>query len=106
MADKIKVSTEEMSACVAKYTAQRAKLSEAFSICNNASQLLARSWAGPSFTVCCAKMAATYKNLFQSEQKMDDAIKELNEIINLMESAESNISSSASALDTGTSPFA
>ena len=50
-------------------------------------------------------MANTYKNLFESEQKMDDAINELSETIGIMEQAESNVSSSVSSLDVGDSPF-
>lgn len=103
--DIIKVSTEEMSACIARYTTEKNRLMEAFQICISASTLLAQSWAGPSFAVCCAKMAATYANLFQSEQKMDDAIDELNSVINLMDTAENKIQGDASGLDVGSSPF-
>lgn len=106
MADKILVSTEEMTACIGRYTAEKAKLMEALGICLKASNLLARSWAGPSFAVCCAKMANTYKNLAQSEQKMNDAIQELSKTISIMEKAEGNVKTIASSLDTGTSPFA
>jgi uncharacterized protein YukE len=105
MADVIKVDPEAMNACIAKYTAERAKLMNALQICVKASQLLAQSWAGPSFAITCAKMADTYKNLFQSEQKIDDAINELRKTIAIMEQAEGKIKSSAGALDVGTSPF-
>ena len=106
MADVIKVSTEEMNACIAKYVTEKAKLMEALQICLRASELLARSWAGPSFAVCCAKMANTYKNLAQVELKIDDAIAELKSTISIMETAEGKITSDAASLDTGTSPFA
>ena len=106
MADVIKVSTEEMSACIARYTAEKAKLMNALSICLKASQLLMRSWAGPSFVICCGKMANTYKNLAESEQKINDAISELKKTISIMDQAEGKISSNINSLDTGTSPFA
>lgn len=106
MADRIKVSTEEMATCIAQYTAQKARLMEALQVCNQASQLLAQSWAGPSFVACAAKMAATYHNLFQSEQKISDAIAELQATVGIMENAESSVNSSVSALDVGSSPFA
>ena len=106
MADVIKVDPAAMTACIGRYTAEKAKLMNALQICVKASQLLAQSWAGPSFAICCAKMADTYKNLFQSEQKIDDAIKELQKTISIMEQAEGKISSSAASLDVGTSPFA
>lgn len=104
--DIIKVSTEEMSACIARYTTEKSKLMEAFQICVQASSLLAQSWAGPSFLACSAKMAATYANLFQSEQKMDDAIQELNDVINIMDNAENTIQSDVNSLEIGESPFA
>jgi uncharacterized protein YukE len=103
--DVIKVSTEDMAQCIARYKAEKAKLMSALAICLKASALLARSWAGPSFAICCAKMANTYKNLAQSEQKMDDAINELSATIGIMEQAESNVSSKVSSLDVGDSPF-
>jgi uncharacterized protein YukE len=106
MADVIKVSTEEMNVCITRYVAEKAKLMNALQICVKASQLLARSWAGPSFAVCCAKMADTYKNLFQSEQKIDDAINELKKTISIMEQAEGKVKSNVASLDVGTSPFA
>ena len=105
MADVIKVSTEEMNACIARYTAEKAKLMNALSICVKASNLLMQSWAGPSFAVCCTKMANTYKNLFQAEQKIDDAISELRKTVSLMEQAEGKISSNVGSLDVGSSPF-
>ena len=104
--DVIKVSTEEMEATIARYTSEKAKLMEALAICVKASSLLARSWAGPSFLICCEKMNKTFKNLHQSEKKADDAINELREVISIMEGAEKGNISSFSALDVGTSPFA
>ena len=104
--DIIKVSTEEMSECISRYTSEKSRLMEAFTICISASTLLAQSWAGPSFAVCCAKMAATYANLFQSEQKMDDAIDELKSVIDIMETAEGKVQSDAGSLEVGDSPFA
>ena len=106
MADRILVSTEDMRTTISEYTSQKAKLMEAIGICNKASTLLAQSWAGPSFAACCAKMANTYKNLFQCEQKIDDAISELNKVCTIMEQAEGKVSQSAAALDVGSSPFA
>ena len=103
--DIIKVSTEEMSATIGRYRAEKAKLLEALAICVKASVLLAQSWAGPSFAICCAKMANTYKNLFQSEKKIDDAINELTKTISIMSGAEKNIVSNIQSLDVGESPF-
>ena len=106
MAERIKVSTEDMNACIATYTTQKAQLLEALQICVNASNLLYQSWAGPSFAACCVKMANTWKNLNQTEQKIDDAITELRNTISTMEAAEGKIQSNIGSLDTGTSPFA
>lgn len=104
--DVIKVSTEQMQSAVGRYTSEKAKLMEAVAICVKASALLAQSWAGPSFAVCCAKMANTYKNLFQCEQKIDDAINELKQVIGIMENTESKNTSVAASLEAGDSPFA
>ena len=106
MADKIKVSTQEMQGTIAQYSAQKAKLMEAFGICTKATQLIARSWAGPSFLITSAKMADTWKNLMEAEHKMNDAIDELNKVIDIMDSTEDSNKSLFAGLDTGSSPFA
>ena len=106
MAEVIKVSTEEMRVCIAKYMTEKGKLLNALQICMKASNLLMRSWAGPSFTICCAKMAKTFKNLSEVDAKINDAISELNKTIANMEQAEGKIKSDIGSLDQGTSPFA
>lgn len=105
MADLIRVSTEEMRGTIAQYTAEKARLMEAFAICTKATATIARSWAGPSFLVVSAKMASTWKNLFEAEQKMDDAIDELNKTIDIMDGVENTNKSKIGGLDTGSSPF-
>ena len=105
MAERIKVSTEQMASTISRDQAEKTKLLEAFQVCVQASQLLAQSWAGPSFLACSAKLALTYKNLFQSEQKMDDAIQELTAAIGIYTETETSVTNSAAALDTGSSPF-
>ena len=106
MADQIKVSTDEMNLCIAQYTAQKAKLMSALSICVSATNLLYQSWAGPSFAVCWTKMQNTWKNLNQTEDKIEDAITELRKTISNMQAAEGKIQANVGSLDTGTSPFA
>ena len=105
-ANVIKVSTEEMAATIAKYQSERGRLMEAVSVCNNAAQMLARSWAGPSFMAMSIQMANTYKNLFQSINRVDDAIAELKATIGIMENTENKVKASVASLDIGTSPFA
>ena len=105
-ANVIRVSTEDMAAAIRRYQTEKNRLMDAVKICNNASRMLAQSWAGPSFAALSVKMASTYKNLYQSITKMDDAIEELNQTIRIMEGAERKVASSAAALDLGVSPFA
>ena len=105
-ADRISVSPEEMSACINRYMSEKSRLTEALNVCNNAAQMLARSWAGPSFAEMSVRLASTYKNLFQSLNRIDDAIGELRKTISIMENAEKKTSSAAAALDIGVSPFA
>ena len=105
-ANVIKVSTEDMAACVSSYMSQKARLMDALSICNNAAQTLAQSWAGPSFLQMSLKLADTWKNLSQSMAKIDDAVDELKKVISIMDSTEKKIVSTVASLDTGSSPFA
>ena len=85
---------------------EKSRLMEALNVCNNAAQMLARSWAGPSFAEMSIRLANTYKNLFQSTARIDDAIDELRKTLSIMENAEKKVASTAAALDTGVSPFA
>ena len=105
-ADGLIVQDLGMAAAIRRYQAEKNRLMDAVKICNNASRMLAQSWAGPSFAALSVKMASTYKNLSQSITKMDDAIEELNQTIRIMEGAERKVASSAAALDLGVSPFA
>ena len=102
----IKVDTAAMRTCISNYKAQKAQLIGALQICASASTLLAQSWAGPSFQITCAKMEKTFKNLKETDEKIDDAIKELEKTIATMETAEGEVKAKVAALDTGTSPFA
>ena len=104
-ADVIKVSTSQMAAAVRRYQAEKARLMDAVSICNHAAQTLAQSWAGPSFLEMSLKLAETYKNLFQSVEKIDDAISELNQVIQIYDRTETANTAVAAGLDAGESPF-
>ncbi len=106
MGEVIKVDTDAMKTCISNYKVQKTQLIGALTICSSASALLAQSWAGPSFQITCAKMEKTFKNLKETHEKIDDAIKELEKAIATMEAAEGKIKTSVVALDTGTSPFA
>lgn len=103
--DVIKVSTEAMRDTISQYTAQKTRLMEAFSICVKATNLIDNAWAGTSYRSTRAKMDATWKNLGQAEERMDDAIDELNKVIDIMDNAENTNKTKFSGLDTGTSPF-
>ena len=105
-ANVIKVSTEDMEACIARYMNEKARLMDALSICNSAAQTLARSWAGPSFLQMSLRLANTWKNLSQSMALIDDAVNELKKTISILEQTEKSVKASAASLDMGVSPFA
>ena len=104
-ANIIKVSPEEIRAAITRYQAEKDRLMEAVAVCNSAAQMLARSWAGPSFIQMTAKLASAYKNLQESIQRTEDAIDELKKTVGIMTDAENKIKSMASSLDVGDSPF-
>ena len=104
-ADVIKVSTAQMAAALNRYQAEKARLMDAVNICNQAAQTLAQSWAGPSFLSMSVKLADTYKNLFQSVEKIEDAISELKQVIQIYERTETANTAVAAGLDVGESPF-
>jgi WXG100 family type VII secretion target len=81
MADRIIISTEEMQAAVSAYEAQKQVKMDALSAMKSAVDNMDGSWDGPASEVFMAAFNSLYGKMLKTEEKMEDAIQELNGII-------------------------
>lgn len=105
MAEIIKVTTDEMRQTAARYQSAQGELQTAFSQLDRALNILESCWKGPAYMAMRTQWQIAYGNIKRADDKMQDAVDELNKVANLFDQNESTIQSSFSALDTGTDPF-
>ena len=101
MADRILVSTAEMSATISKYETARGTLQDAFGKLQAAREHLDSCYKGPAYMALCAKWADIYLNVKTAERAIDDSVNGLRKTITEMDQAESNVSSTATSLEQG-----
>lgn len=105
MAEKILVSTEEMRGTVTQYQAAKGDLQNAFSTLDRALKILESCWKGPAYMAMRAQWEIAYGNIKRADDKMQDAVDELNRVADLFDENEATLQSTFGSLDTGTSPF-
>ena len=72
---------------------------------SNAIRQVDSSYDGEASEALKAQFDAMYKNIEQTEQKVQDAIDEVSKAAEIYEETENTISQAYNSLDTGTSPF-
>lgn len=105
MAERILVSTDEMRQTATEYLSAKGELQDAFSSLDRALKILESCWKGPAYMAMRTQWNIAYKNIKRADDKMQDAIQELNSVARLFDQNESALQSAFSSLDTGTSPF-
>ena len=105
MAERILVTTEEMRQTATNYQSAQGELQNAFSQLDSALKILESCWKGPAYMALRTQWQIAYGNIKRADDKMQDAIDELNKVANLFDENESTLQSSFGALDTGTDPF-
>lgn len=81
MADKILLSTEEMQTAVSAYETQKQTKMDAIAAMKAAVDNMDGSWDGPASEAFMAAFNALYSKMMKTEERMEDAIKELNAVI-------------------------
>ena len=81
MADRLLISTEEMRTAVSTYEEQKEIKMEALAQMKNAVDNMDGSWDGPASEIFMAAFNALYAKMLKTEELMDDAINELNNLI-------------------------
>ncbi|MCD7844860.1 MAG: WXG100 family type VII secretion target [Oscillospiraceae bacterium] len=105
MAEIIKVSTEEMRETVTQFVSAQSALQSAYEWMDRAVKVLDSCWKGAAYTAMRTQWSLTYKNIEQANERMQDAIDELNKSADLFDASETGLTSIFTSLDTGTSPF-
>lgn len=105
MAERILVTTEELRQTAGEHVAAQAELQDAFSKLDSALNILESCWKGPAYLAMRAQWQVAYGNIKRANDKMQDAIDELNTVAGLFDDNESTVQSSFEALETGKSPF-
>ena len=99
MADRITISTEEMQTAVSAYETQKAVKMDAIAAMKAAVDAMDGSWDGPASEAFIAAFNSLYGKMMKTEEKMEDAIQELNQIINKSEAANTDVSNLAKAAE-------
>lgn len=105
MADIIKVSPEEMRAAVSTFKSRQTELQTAYLNMSNAVRAVDATWNGEASESFKNQFNEMYKNIEQTETKVQDAIDEVSKAAAIFEETEKKLESTIGALDTGESPF-
>ena len=106
MADKQKVSVQDIEACKARYLSSLSTLQDSVAKYEKSLMDLSSDYTGAAFAIMSAKVIKRGADLKRSFDKLKDAVTELGEVKDIYEENEQNISNSANNLDVGAeSPF-
>lgn len=105
MADIIKVSTDELISAVNKYSTQKTQLQNAYLLMYRNIHGLDGVYIGDASEALKQQFEQMYKNIEQTETKVQDAIEELTKTADIINEVESGLQSAFGGLDTGTDPF-
>lgn len=106
MADDIRVVDSELHACAGEYMQSLSTLNEAVHEYREALEALKSDWTGRAFAIMSAHVANLTMKIFESFERVTDAIKELGDVGNLFEENENKIKTRFANQDVGTkSPF-
>lgn len=105
MAEIIKVSTEEMRECVTQFASAQSELQNAYTWMERSIKMLDSCWKGAAYTAMQTQWNLTYKNIETANERMQDAIDELNQTAELFDSNETSLTGNFQGLDLGDSPF-
>ena len=106
MGNVLKVTPDELRNAATQFKTYKQNMQTAYLTMSDAVRSLDTTWNGDASEQFKTQFDSMYKNLSQTEDKMEDAIDELTKAAGVYDTTESNVKSAVSSLDTGTSPFA
>lgn len=102
MAERILVSTEEMTNTINRYNSAKETMNNAYSAMANAMEHLSDLWAGPAWVSYFTKWSTIYGNISRTDEAISETIDALQKTIDEMEQAENDNISGINALEAGT----
>ena len=102
MADRILVSTAEMSATISKYNDAQSTMMDAQKAMKSALDNLNGCWKGPAWAAMMAKWAQIEANIVKSQLAVNRSIVALQNVIMTYNQGEDANKSTGGALDVGT----
>ncbi|MBQ9459281.1 MAG: WXG100 family type VII secretion target [Oscillospiraceae bacterium] len=105
MADVIHVSTEQLRSTVGKYNTQKAQLQMQYLQMSNAVRQLDASYNGDASEAFKAQFDQLYKNIEQTEGKVQDAVDEMTKAAEIYDQVEADRQTAFQNLSTGTNPY-
>ena len=106
MADVLKVTPEELRNTASQFKTYQGNMQTAYLQMSDAVRTLDGTWNGDASEQFKTQFDNMYKNLSQTEDKMNDAVDELTKAAGIYEQVENSNKSQMASLDVGTSPFA
>lgn len=104
-ADVIKVSMDELRATIEQYTAQKAQMLLAYLQMANTIRHLDASYDGDASEALKERFDLMYRNIEQTEARVQDAITELARTADIFSEVEAELILAFGSLETGASPF-
>lgn len=101
MADKILVSTEEMSATISKYDSAQQTMMDAQKSMRSALDNLNGCWKGPAWVAMMAKWTNIEANILKSQEAVNRSIMSLKNTIGYYENQENAAKDTSQGLDIG-----
>jgi WXG100 family type VII secretion target len=105
MADIIRVSTDQLREAVSKYNTCKGQLQTAYLQMSNAVRTVDSSWNGDASEAFKAQFDQMYKNIEQTEAKVQDAVDEMTKAAEIYDEIEQANQTTFANLDVGTDPF-
>ena len=105
MADIIHVDTGAMRSAAVKFKSCQQEMENAYLTMSNAVRELDSTWNGEASEAFKNQFNDLYKNIEQTEAKVEDAATEITQAAELYDVQEDELTGTFSGLDVGTSPF-
>lgn len=105
MADIIHVSTDQLREAVSKYNTCKGQLQTAYLQMSNAVRVVDGTWNGDASEAFKAQFDLMYKNIEQTEAKVQDAVDEMTRAAEIYDDIEGALKNTFANLDVGTSAF-
>ena len=101
MAEQILVNPELMLQTMNQYNTCKGNQTAAYTQLQAAVKSLAGAWEGDAYNAFTAKFNELYNNIKQSEERMQDAVTELQKSHDIFQQVESTISGEVNSLSAG-----